>query len=159
MQTSRYYLKHTAEPFVYAVEADDEGTILNALDVSDEHEQGGLCPHMLASLPLAARIDDVERLNRDRSDFEPFTPECPARPSPDGRLTRGRTPLSPGRSDVSRGGCGTQGAPEAHGGRGRPGPCPLADDSGSAVPPALRGHARGVVTGETCEMTMLGEER
>ena len=76
MQTSRYYLKHTAEPFVYAVEADDEGTILNALDVSDEHEQGGLCPHMLASLPLAARIDDVERLNRDRSDFEPFTPEC-----------------------------------------------------------------------------------
>ncbi len=46
MQTSRYYLKHTAEPFVYAVEADDEGTLLNALDVSDEHEQGGLCPHM-----------------------------------------------------------------------------------------------------------------
>ena len=76
MQTSRYYLKHTAEPFVYAVEEDDEGTILNALDVSDEHEQGGICPHMLASLPLAARIDDVEHLNRDRGNFERVDPEC-----------------------------------------------------------------------------------
>lgn len=32
----RYYLKHKKEPWTYAVEADERGEILLALDVTDE---------------------------------------------------------------------------------------------------------------------------
>lgn len=72
----RYYLKHKAEPATFAVEADDRGEILSALDVTDDATKGGLCPHLLESLPLAARIDDVIALNRDRESFQVFEPDC-----------------------------------------------------------------------------------
>jgi hypothetical protein len=32
--------------------------------------------HLIASLPLAAQIDDVEALNRTRDQYETFVPDC-----------------------------------------------------------------------------------
>lgn len=75
-ELSRYYLKHKADPTTYAVEADERGEILSALDVTDEAAKGGLCPHLLTTLPLAARIDDVESLNRHRDEFHVCEPDC-----------------------------------------------------------------------------------
>jgi len=72
----RYFLKHKALPTVYAVEADEDGTIMFALDVTDEATKGGLCLHMLDSLPLAARVDDVLALTKDRFEFLDYEPEC-----------------------------------------------------------------------------------
>ena len=73
---TRFYLKHRAEPGTFACEGDAAGAILGALDVTDEQTKGGLCPHMLSSLPLAGRVDDLDYLNRERDNFEPFVPEC-----------------------------------------------------------------------------------
>lgn len=77
MRTTRSLIKHQAEPTVYAIEGDEDGMILAALDVTDEATSGGLCVHMLAGLPLAGRIDDVEMLNRERDEqWAPYVPEC-----------------------------------------------------------------------------------
>jgi hypothetical protein len=78
LPTRRMYLKHRAEPGTYAVEYDVDGMILNALDVTSEATKGGLCPHMLHTLPLAGRLDEVEYLNRMRSSdtFEEWLPDC-----------------------------------------------------------------------------------
>lgn len=77
MKTTRSLIKHTAEPFIYCIECDDEGFILAAMDVTKEAESGGLCPHMLAGLPLAGAIEDVERLNRERdSEWNVYTTDC-----------------------------------------------------------------------------------
>ena len=75
-ELKRYYLKHKAEPSTFAVEADERGEILSALDVTDEATKGGLCPHLLESLPLKARIDDVIDLNAHRNDYALFEPDC-----------------------------------------------------------------------------------
>jgi len=75
-ELKRYYLKHKAEPATFAVEADERGEILAALDVTDESTTGGLCPHALASMPLKALIDDVIELNAQRKDFEIHEPDC-----------------------------------------------------------------------------------
>jgi len=75
-ELKRYYLKHKAEPTTFAVEADERGEILAALDVTDEQTKGGLCPHALESLPLKARIDDVIDLNKHRDDFQVYEPDC-----------------------------------------------------------------------------------
>lgn len=74
--TRRHFLKHQAEPGTYAIEIDEDGQILAALDVTDEATKGGLCTHLLSSLPLAGRIDDVDYLNRQRECYEVFEPEC-----------------------------------------------------------------------------------
>jgi hypothetical protein len=75
--TTRMFIKHRAEPTTYAIEADEGGLILAALDVTDEATTGGLCPHLLGGLPLAGRLDDVEMLNRQReAEFEDYVPEC-----------------------------------------------------------------------------------
>jgi hypothetical protein len=73
---NRYFLKHRAQPTVYAVEGDEDGDILGVLDVTTEATSGGLCPHLLSTLPLAGRLDDVEYLQRTREEYESFTPEC-----------------------------------------------------------------------------------
>ncbi len=73
---TRYFLKHRAEPATYAIETDEEGTILGALDVTDGATKGGLCAHMLDSMALTGRVDDIEYLNRTRDDFEPYEPNC-----------------------------------------------------------------------------------
>lgn len=75
-ELQRYYLKHKDEPLTYAVEADERGHVLASLDVSSEEASGGLCPHMLSSLPLAGRLDDVEMINKRRAEFKLFEPEC-----------------------------------------------------------------------------------
>lgn len=73
----RTFIKHRAEPTVYALETDEEGNILAALDVSDAATKGGLCPHMLASMALTGRVEDLEYLTRAReAEFEDFVPEC-----------------------------------------------------------------------------------
>ena len=77
--TTRFYLKHLAEPHVFAVEADEAGTILYALDLSDEYSKGegaGLCSHMLDTLPLQGHVEDIERLNIDRSEWKRYAPDC-----------------------------------------------------------------------------------
>lgn len=76
MNTTRALIKHTIEPTTYAVEIDADGMILSALDVTTEATSGGLCPHLLETLPLAAAIDDVERLNRTRDAYSTFVPDC-----------------------------------------------------------------------------------
>jgi hypothetical protein len=77
MNVTRYFLKHRAEPTVFAVEADDGGELLAVLDVTDAATKGGLCPHLLDSLPLAGRIDDVEYLRRARDDeYDIYAPDC-----------------------------------------------------------------------------------
>lgn len=75
-ELKKYYLKHKAEPLTYAVEADERGHVLAALDVSGDETSGGLCPHILPSLPLAGGMDDVEMLNKQRAEFNLFEPEC-----------------------------------------------------------------------------------
>lgn len=77
MTTHRSFIKHRVEPHVYAIESDEDGVILSALDVTSESTSGGICLHALASLPLAGRIDDVEYLQRTRHDeFDDFVPDC-----------------------------------------------------------------------------------
>jgi len=74
---TRYFLKHRAEPTVYAVEGDEDGNLLAVLDVTDAATSGGLCPHLLSSLPLAGRIEDVEYVNRVRdAEYDSYVPEC-----------------------------------------------------------------------------------
>ena len=73
---TRALLRHRDYQTVYAIEVDFEGTILGALDVTTEVERGGLCGHLLETLPLAGSIDTVELLTRHRDDFEPFTVSC-----------------------------------------------------------------------------------
>jgi hypothetical protein len=74
--TTRRLIKHVHEPTVYAVEVDEDGFILAALDVTSEVTSGGLCLHMLSTLPLAGALDDVERLNRERDTFDAYTADC-----------------------------------------------------------------------------------
>jgi hypothetical protein len=77
MKLTRSLIKHNIEPHVYVIESDEDGMILAALDVTSEATRGGLCGHMLADLPLAGAIDDVEMLNRERDDsFGPYEAEC-----------------------------------------------------------------------------------
>jgi len=61
---------------VFAIEQDDDAIVLAALDVTAEAKSGGLCSHLLASLPLAGRIDDVEMINRQRERFTRFEVDC-----------------------------------------------------------------------------------
>lgn len=75
-ELTRAYLKHKIEALVFAVEVDERRTVLGALDVSDEETKGGLCHHMLSSLPLKADIDIVSDLNRNIKDFALYEPEC-----------------------------------------------------------------------------------
>lgn len=76
-KTTRALIKHRQEPTVYAIEADEDGIILAALDVTSEVTGGGFCVHLLPALALTGRIDDVELLNREREEhWEGFTPEC-----------------------------------------------------------------------------------
>lgn len=75
-ELTRFYLKHKTNTEVFAVEADDRGEILAALDVTAEASSGGVCPHMLATLPLAGRVDDVVSLNMRRAEFAFVEPEC-----------------------------------------------------------------------------------
>jgi hypothetical protein len=71
------FIKHRAEPTVFAIETDEEGTILAALDVTDEATKGGLCPHMIASMPLSGHVEDIEFLSRKIDDeFDDYVPEC-----------------------------------------------------------------------------------
>jgi hypothetical protein len=76
MELIRYFVKHVARPDVYAVEGDEQGQILAVLDVTNEATKGGLCPHLLSTLPLAGRIEDVDLVMRQREQFEDYTPEC-----------------------------------------------------------------------------------
>src|SRR5262245_37007818 len=76
MRTTRSLIKHLQEPTVYAIESDEDGLILSALDVTREATSGGLCLHTLGDLPLAGRIDDVELLNRERENFDAYVPDC-----------------------------------------------------------------------------------
>jgi hypothetical protein len=74
---TRSLIKHIAEPTVYVIETDEDGMILNALDVTNEATGGGLCPHVINDLPLAGRIEDVELLNRERDEqWQPYVPDC-----------------------------------------------------------------------------------
>jgi hypothetical protein len=75
-ELKRYYLRHKELKTTYAVEGDDRGEILGVLDVSAEAGQGGICPHMLPSLPLAGRIDEVEYLMKHRDEFAIEEPDC-----------------------------------------------------------------------------------
>ena len=73
----RRFIKHRAEPTVYAIETDEDGMILGAVDLTDDATKGGLCPHMIGSIPLAGRIEDVEYLNRKIDDeYDDYVPEC-----------------------------------------------------------------------------------
>lgn len=72
----RFFLKHKAEPMTFAVEADDRGNILGIIDVTDSATKGGLCPHLLDTLPLVGRIDDADFLNRTREEFDYYAPDC-----------------------------------------------------------------------------------
>lgn len=74
--TKRAFLKHTNEPTTYAVEMDDDGLVLSLLDVTSEITNGGLCSHILASLPLAGRVDDLELMRRTRDEYDAFEPDC-----------------------------------------------------------------------------------
>jgi CHAD domain-containing protein len=74
--TTRSFIKHIKEPGTYAVETDEDGFILAALDVSSEMTSGGICPHLLPTLPLAGRVEDIEVLMRARDEYEPFEPDC-----------------------------------------------------------------------------------
>lgn len=76
MKVTRLCIKHAAEPTVYVVECDDEGTILAALDVTDDATRGGLCAHILDTLPLAAQLDELTYLQRDRDRYVPYEPDC-----------------------------------------------------------------------------------
>jgi hypothetical protein len=75
-ELSRYYLMHKKTEITFAVEADDRGEILGAVEVTAEKYLGGLCPHMLPTLPLAGRIDDVIDLQKSRDDFDVYEPDC-----------------------------------------------------------------------------------
>lgn len=76
MKLTRSLIKHLEDGTIYCIEADESGFILAALDVTSEANSGGLCSHILASLPLAGNIEEVERLNRDRDRFEGFEAAC-----------------------------------------------------------------------------------
>ena len=78
-ETRRFYLKHHAEPSVYAVEVAPDGLIINALDLSDEHTKdggAGICKHALDALPLHGHVEDIERLNNNRNDWRTYDPDC-----------------------------------------------------------------------------------
>jgi hypothetical protein len=81
---TRSLIKHAKEPAFYVIEADEDGVILAALDVSSEVTSGGLCRHMVKDVPLLGQLDDVERLNRERAQGDaegvdvwlPYVAEC-----------------------------------------------------------------------------------
>lgn len=73
---TRRLIKHLAQPVIYAVDVDDDGMVLGALDVTTEVTSGGLCSHLLESLPLVGRLDDVEYLNAHRDEYEPYATAC-----------------------------------------------------------------------------------
>ena len=76
MPTIRRFTKHLKDATVFAIEAAEDGLILASLDVTTEATSGGLCTHLLPTLPLAGRLDDVEYLNAHADEFEGFEPEC-----------------------------------------------------------------------------------
>jgi hypothetical protein len=74
---TRSLIKHIQEPTIYAIEADENGFILGALDVTSEITSGGFCAHLLNGLPLTGALDDVERLNRERDEhWQVFESDC-----------------------------------------------------------------------------------
>jgi hypothetical protein len=75
-ELTRYFLKHKKDGGTYAVEADEHREIVACLDVTDDAKRGGVCPHLLAGLPLASHRFDVDALNKNREDFERFDPDC-----------------------------------------------------------------------------------
>jgi hypothetical protein len=76
MKTTRLFLKHIAEPTVYAIEADEGGVTVGALEVTSDMTAGGLCPHMLPTLPLNGRAEVLAYLEESRHLYEPYEPDC-----------------------------------------------------------------------------------
>jgi hypothetical protein len=71
----RFYIKHKAQPTVFAIERDKMG-YLAALEVTDSATKQGLCPHLLASLPLTNEPGLLAHLERTKTEFELYEPEC-----------------------------------------------------------------------------------
>lgn len=71
----RFYIKHKANPTVFAIERDKRG-YLAALEVTDASTKGGVCPHMLPSLPLSDEPGLLAHLERAKTEFELYEPEC-----------------------------------------------------------------------------------
>lgn len=71
----RFYIKHKAEPTVFAIERDKQG-YLAAMEVTDSATKQGLCPHLLPSLPLGDEPGLLTHLERHKTEFELYEPEC-----------------------------------------------------------------------------------
>ena len=112
MKLTRTFVKHQIEPAIYAIETDEDGTILGALDVTAEATKGGLCRHMIDSLPLTGRVDEVEYLQRDRAAYDPYEPDCGNVSPPDDRFTPPRSGTPTGGERIRARGLARQGVAE-----------------------------------------------
>lgn len=130
-ELKRYYLKHKTEPTTYAVEGDDRGEVLAALDVTGDATKGGLCPHLLETLPLAARIDDVIQINKHKDDFQVFEPDCQNTHHLLSDLLTLERNYREATSAFGQADAEAKGAEKADGGARREGACAAHEDSGS----------------------------
>jgi hypothetical protein len=66
----RYFIKHKVYGTVYAVDADDSGTVLASAVVTEAIA----CRHTLAGIELT--LDEVDQVNKNLGDYEVFEPVC-----------------------------------------------------------------------------------